>query len=139
MGLAACLAAGVAVARWHPLPPGFQLRSSPASDFASTTSEIDLRPLAGLPPPFRASWSGFWNVRRQGEHVLHVRAVDEAVRHHVVERAWLGEELEHRRVPAWDHGVELVEQAQELVAALDHAPMVERDVVVGPFLAHLHE
>ena len=48
-----------------------------------------------------------------------------------VERVRLGEELEHRLVPAGDHGVELVEQTQELLAALDHALVVERDVEVG--------
>ena len=74
-----------------------------------------------------------------GERVLDVRPVDEAVRRHLVERVRLGEELEHRRVAAVDHRGEGVEQPQELVAALDHALVVERDVEVGVLVADLGE
>jgi hypothetical protein len=66
--------ASVALARWHPLPRGFQLRSPPSSDLVIVTPEIDLEPLARQSPPFSAHWSGIWNVRRSGEHVLHVKA-----------------------------------------------------------------
>jgi len=74
VALGACLLASGAVARWHPLPRGFQLRSPPSSDLVIVTPEIDLEPLAHLPPPFSAHWSGTWNVGRAGEHVLHVKA-----------------------------------------------------------------
>ena len=74
IALGACLVASVAVARWHPLPRGFQLRSPPSSDLVIVTPEIDLEPLARVAPPFSAHWRGIWNVRRAGEHVLHVKA-----------------------------------------------------------------
>src|SRR5262245_6502880 len=58
IALGACLVASVAVARWHPLPRGFQLRSPPSSNLMIVTPEIDLEPLARLPAPFSAHWRG---------------------------------------------------------------------------------
>ena len=66
-------------------------------------------------------------------------AVDEAVGRHVVERARLGEVLEHRRVAAGDHGLEAVEQAHELVAALDDPLVVIGHVEAGVLVADLHQ
>jgi PA14 domain-containing protein len=74
IALGTCLMASVAVARWHPLPHGFQLRSPASSDVVIVTSEVDLEPLAGLSPPVSAHWRGIWNVRHAGEYVLHVKA-----------------------------------------------------------------
>ena len=74
---------------------------------------------------------------RVGEDVLDVGAVDEAVRSHVVDRVRLGEEVEHRLVPSIDDRAERVDHPDERLATLDHALVVERDVVVGLLVAHL--
>ena len=65
---------------------------------------------------------------RVNEGVLHMGTVDESAVHHLRNRMWGGEKLQHFLVTATDDRGKCIEALNEISSALNHTTMMKRDV-----------